>query len=117
VVLAVVLEAGCATTRPVASGAPDLSGAWQLILPAGFQHRITITAKGDGRYRFSGPALSFDGIYELRGNSLVMVVPDDPRLTEFVWHLDDSSHLTLVEEPPAEKTGAGYLTATLTRIE
>jgi hypothetical protein len=115
VLLVVTLLMGCATTKPAASTTTDLSGSWQLTLPAGFQDTVAISREGIRCYRLWKPGLNINGIYEVRGDHLVMVVPNDPRLTEFVWHIDDADHLTLVEEPPASKTGASYRTATLKR--
>ncbi len=93
----------------------NLAGTWQLTLPAGFQHTVEITAEAGARYRVTKPGLSLNGIYEVRGNRFVMAVPNDPRLTEFVWQIEDADHLTLIEEPPASKTGAKYRNAKLVR--
>lgn len=103
--------------KPGTPAMADLSGSWQLNLPAGFQHTVVITAEGPQRFRLSKPGLNMNGIYEVRRDRLAMVVPDDPRLTGFVWQLDDAEQLTLIEEPPAKKTGARYITATLNRIK
>jgi hypothetical protein len=108
VVLA-LLFVGCRKSEP------DLSGTWQLALSARHQYMITISKEGKDRYQLAKPGLNFDGLYELRGDRLVMIKPRDPRLTGFVWQLDDSNDMTLVGEPPIGKTGASYLTATLKR--
>lgn len=84
----------------------DLSGHWEVTLPAGFENVMTIEALGDNTYRVQ--PLVFAGDYELRQNRLVMVRPVDSRLTEFVWELQADGSLVLVEEPPAGETGAIY---------
>ena len=91
----------------------DLSGTWQLTLPAGFVKHMTIERLENNVY-FLRP-LNFAGEYELQEKRLVMVKPVDPRLTEFVWKLRDDDSLLLVEEPPAAKTGARYKGAVLRR--
>ena len=89
----------------------DLAGRWLLTLPAGYQYRITIEALGENRYRF--PSLSFAGVYELKGQKLVMVEPVDKRMIVFDWTINNVNNLTLTDETGA--SGARYAGATLGR--
>ena len=106
--LLLVVVAGC--------GARDLSGRWELALPAGFTYQSRIERIGAARYRIPGIA-NLSGIYERRGDSLFVVQPNDPRLTEFVWQIQDPDHLVLVQSPPVGKIGSDYTGATLQRLK
>ncbi len=89
----------------------DLAGRWLLTLPAGYQYRITLEAVGENRYRF--PSLAFAGVYELKGQKLVMLEPVDKRMTVFDWTINNVNNLTLTDETGA--SGARYAGATLGR--
>jgi hypothetical protein len=89
----------------------DLAGRWLLTLPAGYQYRITLEAAGENRYRF--PSLAFAGVYELKGQKLVMLEPVDKRMTVFDWTINNVNSLTLTDETGA--SGARYAGATLGR--
>ena len=91
----------------------DLSGSWQVVLPAGFVKTMTIVSLGGDMY--SMKPLNFAGKYELRGNRLEITEPVDARLTEFAWELQADDSLILVEGPPVAKTGADYTGAVLRR--
>ena len=93
------------------------SGEFTLHLPKGFERKVSIVALENGRYQFIGNNLNTDGVYTIVGQRLKMETPNDPRLTEFEWLVEDSDHLRLVVEPPVGKTGARYVGATLTRKE
>ena len=97
-------------------GARDLSGKWELTLPAGYTYRSRIERIGADRYRIPG-IVTLSGTYERRGDSLFVVEPEDPRLTEFVWRIQDLDHMVLVQSPPVAKIGSDYTGATLQRIE
>ncbi len=92
------------------------SGHYTMLLPRGFKWQVELQALGHKRYRLkSKRGLNNLGIYEIQGNLLVMVKPDDKRLTEFQWLITDNNSLKLVAEPHARKTGATYQGTTLTR--
>ena len=112
-VVATLLDAGCSTSKSAAVTSADLTGLWQLTMPDNSQQMFRITGEGDQRFRISKRNSAFNGTYERQGNRLVMVAPDDPLMTEFVWKIDAANHLTLIKEPPASKTGHRYRTATL----
>ncbi len=96
-------------------GLVDLAGRWQLTLPEGGQHSVLILNLGQNRYLLrSGGNTS--GMYELRGDRLAVVDPDDKRLTEFVWSVQDSNKMVLVESPAVAKVGSDYRGAVLNRI-
>ena len=63
----------------VAAPAP-VAGEWQMTLPRGFRHKITLTPVGQDRYRFEPRKLVMSGTYELKGDRLIIVAPNDPRL-------------------------------------
>lgn len=95
--------------------APDLSGNWELTLPKGAKYPSNIERVSENTYRIPGiKALS--GIYELKGDKLVVTVPTDKRLTEYVWKVEDTNTLRLIEAPPTSKTGSDYRGATLIRL-
>jgi hypothetical protein len=102
-----------------------LEGRWLMTLPAGFEHRVTLEPVGSDRYRLKSirldsrskgeDSLVFAGLYEIRDGRLVIVDPDDDRLTEFQWTIQNPNTLILADQPEAGKTGADYHGATLTR--
>jgi len=108
-----LLVAGCKTSQ--SSSNTDLAGTWSLTMPSGFKHKVHITRETADRYRFSKAGVIINGIYERRGNRLVMITPSDSQLTDWIWRIDDGNHLTLVKEPDVHKTGGGYRASTLQR--
>ncbi|NOZ40743.1 MAG: hypothetical protein GXP24_11030 [Planctomycetes bacterium] len=99
-------------------GDPRLrSGYYTMLLPRGFKWQVKLLALDKKRYRLTSKHRNLNnlGFYELQGNLLVMVEPDDKRLTEFQWLITGNDSLELVAEPPARKTGATYLGTALTR--
>jgi RNA polymerase sigma factor (sigma-70 family) len=92
----------------------DLTGEWLMHLPAGFTHQVHLTAAGPERYRLAPDRLNSSGVYELQGDRLVIVDPNDRRLLGFEWQADRAGFV-LVGQPAVEKTGANYLGATLRR--
>jgi hypothetical protein len=93
----------------------DLSGNWELTLPQGAKFRSPIERVSENTWRI--PSIqSLSGVYELKSDKLVVKVPTDPRLTEFVWKVENANSLTLIEAPPASKIGSDYKGATLTRL-
>jgi beta-lactamase regulating signal transducer with metallopeptidase domain len=103
-----------ADRNPDAAAAP-YAGSWLMSLPAGFQHRITLTPVGSNRYRLAPNKLNSSGIYEVQGDRLVIVAPNDRRLLGFVWEVQSPGRMLLIGQPPISKTGSNYLRATLTR--
>jgi hypothetical protein len=95
---------------PKAPGVP-----YQMWLPAGFTHTVTLTPVGGNRFRLEPKRLNSSGIYELRGDRLVIVEPNDRRLLGFAWEVRGDGRLVLVDQPPVSKTGSNYLGARLTR--
>lgn len=92
------------------------TGNFRMQLPRGFEWEVRLIALGDRQYRMiSKRQLTMLGVYELQGNRLIMVEPDDKRLTEFQWIVSSNDNLELIAEPPATKTGAQYLGTTLSR--
>src|ERR1043165_2923511 len=78
--------------------APDLSGNWELTLPAGAKFRSAIERVTEHTYRI--PTIqSLSGVYELKGDKLGVSAPTDQRLTEFVWKVENANTLPLIEAP------------------
>jgi hypothetical protein len=87
-----------------------------MTLPAGFRHRITFSPLGQGRYRFEPRKLVMSGVYTVKDDRLVIVAPNDKRLTGFEWQTQQDGSLTLIGEPGVAKTGSSYLKATMRRL-
>ena len=92
---------------------PDFVGTWQMLLPAGFERRITLKPAGENRYRLEPGNLNFSGIYESRGDRFVLAEPNDLRLRGIEFKVRSPYLLTLTGQ--AENTGADYLGAVLFR--
>jgi hypothetical protein len=91
-------------------------GDFTLHLPSGFQWQVSLVKLKHDRYELtSRTGLNCLGVYLMQGNRLQMELPNDPRLTEFQWLVEDCDHLKMVAQPPAAKTGGNYLGATLIR--
>lgn len=100
--------------------ADDLSGRWALNLPAGFEHAAGLERVDDTHYRLSTKGV-MNGVYEVRGQRLVMQEPVDKRqvgMSEFRWQIENGQQLKLVGQPdPGEYNGGHYLGATLTKAK
>jgi beta-lactamase regulating signal transducer with metallopeptidase domain len=99
-------------TTPARDPKPQGNG-WRMHLPPGFVHEVTLKFLGGNRYRLGPAWLNSSGVYELRGDRLVMVEPNDARLLGFQWEMHGDGHLALVDQPPLAKTGSNYLGAKL----
>ncbi len=111
-----MIVSGCSTTKQKGSPAVDLSGEWTMTLPAGFVSTSPIERVDDTHYRIPNIKV-LSGVYQRRGNMLVVVEPIDARLTEFIWEIRDADNLVLIQSPPVGKIGSDYTGATLNRIK
>ena len=91
----------------------DLTGKWQLTLPAGFISTAAVSRVSVNQYRLQKTG-NLSGTYELRGNELIVVMPSDARLTESTWKFKSADSLVLVKSPSG--AGSDYTGATLKRI-
>lgn len=91
----------------------DFAGAWRVILPAGFERAITLKELGENRYRLEPGNLTFSGVYEARGDRLVLVEPADPHHKGFEWTIRSEYLLSLSEQ--ASNTGSDYTGAVMFR--
>jgi hypothetical protein len=91
VIVVALMFCGCATT--------DLSGRWNLKAQDGKMIPMTIQDFGGGKFYLHGDT-PLDGVYRRRDDELVCTKPDDPRLTGFVWRVQNQNNLVLVSEPP-----------------
>lgn len=101
--------------RDLELAAADLSGRWQLSLPAGFEYPAAISEQADGRLQLQVRGV-MRGVYVRDGRRMRVETPSDPRLTEFVWEATSANRFVLVESPPVAKIGSDYRGATLTRV-
>jgi hypothetical protein len=91
-------------------------GDFTLHLPSGFEWQVSLVKLKKNRYELtSRHGLNCLGVYLMQGERLQMELPNDPRLTEFQWLVEDGDHLKMVAQPPAAKTGGNYLGAMLVR--
>lgn len=111
--VAPALEAISSPQPEPAPAKSALARQWVMLLPAGFAHWVTLTPLGSDRYRLEPRALNSSGMYEVQGNRLVIVEPNDRRLLGFEWEIQADGHLTLVGQPPLRETGSNYLGATM----
>jgi len=60
-------------------------------------------------------AVNSTGVYELRGNRLVMVLPDQGNLRGYEWEIQGDGRFILVSQAPVATGGSNYIGATLSR--
>jgi hypothetical protein len=96
-----------------ATRARNVGGTWRVFLPAGFEREVALKPLGDNRYEFEPANLTFSGVYEARGDRLVLVEPADSNRTGFEWHIRTRYLLTMTKQ--ASNTGADYMGAILFR--
>jgi len=105
--LAVILSA--------CSSAPTLVGDWNLHAPNQTTiTKVTINDFGNGNYYLTGNT-PMDGIYEKKGDQFLCVKPNDPRLTNFIWRIQDNNTLVLISQPSIWVSQDRYLGAELKR--
>lgn len=107
-----VLWAGLRDRTP-AQQRPDVSGTWRVFLPAGFEHEAALRHVEGNKFRFEPGHLTFSGVYEIRGNRLVLAEPADPAHKGFEWEIRSPYLLTMSKQ--ASTTGADYMGAILFR--
>jgi hypothetical protein len=93
----------------------DLSGRWQITLPAGYELETQISSRGDSLYMLDVRG-NFRGLYRHRGSRLRAEIPSNEQLSEFVWELQSDDLLLLTESPTRAQVGADYRGATLRRM-
>lgn len=103
---------------PAATGEPktppDLAGRWLLTLPAGFEYVVDLEAGGEaGLYRLRCGATNLSGLYEVRGDTLVLARADNPVMAGMTWDVRNANAAVLASHP--DKVGADYRGATLGR--
>ena len=87
---------------------------WLLTLPAGAKLDAFLRPEGENRF-FLGRAGRFSGLYERRGDRLVMEKPQDAAETGFEWEARGPDEFALVAQRP--NTGSNYLGALLKRVK
>lgn len=114
--------------KPAAASAQhvDLSGEWRLLLPAGFEHKVTLTAVDNVGYRLTGPKGSaFNAVYGWEDGQLRWIgdkVPNGaniPALMKeadgYIWKVHGPYMLTLTYDH--HRNGGHYLGAVLFRAK
>lgn len=91
---------------------PDLSGPWRLLLPAGYEHEITLRTTEPDEYRFDSAGLTFSGQYCLEDDQLVSAKTED-RKGQYFWKVNSPYLLTLTKE--TVNNGSDYTGAVLFR--
>ena len=112
-ILAVALIAGIAVMSLWSSKTVNLEGDWEATLTSGAKLHSPMVHLDGQRYRLVKLGV-FSGVYELRGDQLVIVEPVDKRLAEFVWRVQGTNDLVLIQS--STKTGQDYTGAMLKRI-
>ena len=92
----------------------DLTGKWQVRLPAGFISTAVVSRVSGTQYRLQNIG-NLSGTYELRGNEMIVVIPSDAKLTESTWKFKSVDSLVLVKSP--SRAGSDYTGATIKRIK
>ncbi len=90
-------------------GDVDLSGQWEMTLPAGWKHQVTIRPQERGLLSFETKALNLKGAYQHDGSRLRIELPSQERMHGLVWKLKSDDTLVLV-------AGPDYVGATLVRL-
>lgn len=88
---------------------PDLSGTWLLTNYLGNTFTAIMEKRGTNRYYLYSPSggVVVAGLYEIQRNYLVMVEPDNPNYSGFIWEVININYLYLAN--------TGYRGSTLTR--
>ncbi len=102
----VLLGAGCATE--------NFAGKWNLEAQNGKVIPVMIQNFSNGHYYMHGNT-PLDGIYSKQSDKLICTKPDDPRLTGFVWRIQDKNTLLLIAQPSMWVSQERYLGDQLTR--
>jgi hypothetical protein len=97
-------------------GRADLTGKWILTMPVGVQWNATIEKRCRcGHVELRCGAVLLQGQYELNGNRLVMVSPQDEKMVGLVWEMRNANLLELKEHPATSQFGSDYRGAVLVR--
>jgi uncharacterized repeat protein (TIGR02543 family) len=98
-------SAVAATTYTILS---SFAGPWTLTNQMGTVMGVFyMVLVGTDTYHFINDAsYVWSGVYQLQGSTLVMITPDNPSYTGFVWTIDSQTHLTLSNTAYAGSTCA-----------
>ncbi len=107
------LAAGDPLPKPASE--TSLAGRWLLTMPAGFEYDARLESVEAGLYRLRCGALNLQGLYELRGKTLVLVEADNPHLAGLTWKVLNTNTAVLTTQPNQSKVGSDYRGATLGR--
>lgn len=88
-------------------------GQWTLTLPSGATHAIRLIDGGMREFQWLGGTV-LSGTYELRDKHLVVIRPNDGRMSGLIWRWNGKNWV-LVREPQPPPTGSSYVGAVLER--
>ncbi|MGI9474854.1 MAG: hypothetical protein ACR2NZ_25210 [Rubripirellula sp.] len=91
--------------------ADPVQGSYSIRFPAGAQRDVSLMGLGEGLYQMQGGGV-LNGVYQLKGDQLLMVRPVDGRMMGLAWRRLDEGW-TLFREPVGTPTGSSYLSAKL----
>jgi hypothetical protein len=97
---------------------PELEGAWRLLLPAGFEQRVTLVRVEGDCYRLAPGGLTMSGLYRLRRDRLVKSESDPTRPPgrddgDFAWTIRSPYMIRMTDQPSG--LGSDYSGAILFR--
>ena len=108
--IAFVMIAGCASV-PERDGLEP--GVWQLQTADGKIVDVTVSELRFPEYYFDAGTHPISGVYSYQVEQVVMLKPDNPRMKQYVWHMQSDGSLVLVEEAPVELSGERLISSTL----
>ena len=83
-------------------------------MPAGYKYPAHIEYMGKLRYRIAVEVV-FGGVYELAGDELTMLNPENDGTRHYVWKIEDKDNLLLIKAPTVGEVGSDYRGAVLSR--
>ena len=91
----------------------SFAGPWTLTNQQGTVMGVfdMVLVATDTYHFINNSGYVWSGVYQLQGSTLVMITPDNPNYTGFVWNIDSQSHLTLSNQGD----GAAYAGSTCAR--
>jgi hypothetical protein len=91
------------------------AGKWDLTTPRGTVLSVSITQLQENEFYLDAGTHAVSGIYTYDQKLLTMIKPDNPRLKELVWRLDEDGSFVLIREPSVELSGERLISSRLTR--
>lgn len=109
-VLAFAVLGGCASI-PEPQGLQ--SGTWVMQIADSSIVDVEISKLQASDYYFDAGKHPISGIYSMEGDQILMHLPDNPRMKEFLWRQRADRSLILIAEPSTELSGIRLISSTL----